>query len=228
VTRPRALLVVLLAIGVLGAAIALTIVVHAPSASPDDTTAAAPTASRAARPEAARSMPRALATDPPSDARGYTKFVAPRGIEARPAGTDPALRYPIPDGGFARWTGREGTWPGELEEFARTAGLPLDVALEQRRSTLLAERTADAEYLGELLGAPPTAEMRAAIDAHASALHEATARIQVDAREGRLAGADAIRETRAAEEAYRRGYLEATGLSEQQFERFFAPDRPLP
>lgn len=170
-------------------------------------------------------LPKAVAR--PSAPVGHTKFVSPPGQEAKPSG-DPAQRFPIPEGGFARWTGREGTWPGDIEQYATTAGLSLDVALEQRRSTLLKERTTDTAFLGELLGEPPSGEMLAAIRKHGSVLHDATANLQVQTREGTL-GADAsVQQTRAAEEAYRRGYLEATGLSEQQFNRFFAPDRPLP
>lgn len=153
---------------------------------------------------------------------GYTKFVAPVGA---PPNRFDGNRAPIPEGGFARWTGREGTAPGEMEEYATVAGLRLDVALEQRRSTVLAERTADPKLLAEILGAPPSAEVAAAIQKHASVLHDATANIQVDAREGSLSAEDAIRETRAAEDVYRRGFQTATGLTDQAFDRFFAPER---
>jgi hypothetical protein len=144
--------------------------------------------------------------------------VAPAAAPNRP---DDRKLAPIPPRGFATWTGREGTVPGELEEYATVAGLPLDVALEQRRSTLLVERTVDPDRLAEILGAPPSEEVRAAIEQHTAVLHQATAAIQLDAREGSLSAEDAIRETRAAEEAYRRAYQATTGLSDRQFDRLF-------
>lgn len=149
---------------------------------------------------------------------GNTAFVAPE----RAAHKHSKLA-PITTGGFAHWTGREGTVPGELEEYATVAGIRLDVALELRRSTVLAERTADTNRLAEILDERPSAEVLAAIQKYAAVLHDATANIQVDAREGSLSSEDAIRETRAAEDAYRRAYQTATGLTDQQFERFFAP-----
>ena len=50
-----------------------------------------------------------------------------------------------------------------LEQFAHEAGLRLPVALEQRRSTLLMDRTMDFAALETILGEAPTAEMREAI-----------------------------------------------------------------
>ena len=150
------------------------------------------------------------------------KFTAPVGRSARPS--DPSTRFPIPAGGFASWTGREDTSPGDMEDFAREAGLRLPVALEQHRSTLLEERTADPKRLAELLGKPPTAEMLAAIGTETSRLHEATATAQVAARTGAISDEVAIRDTRAAEDAYRRAYVTATGITDAQFDRLFAPD----
>jgi hypothetical protein len=159
---------------------------------------------------------------------GYKKFPNLPGKQAKPFGTDPKLRTPIPDGGFAAWTGREGTWPGEIEAFAGEAKLSLGVALEQRRSTLLQDRTSDPNALAEILGAPPTGNQLAVINQQASTLHDATANIQVQARSGALGEDAAIRATRDAEDAYRAAYVKGTGMTEQQFDQFFAPSRPLP
>jgi hypothetical protein len=216
VTSRAAILGVVAAV-VAGGAIALAVAVRggepaAPRATP---TTPAP-------PPAARTAPR----DVPAAHAPYTKFVSPPGQAVHPS--DPTARAPIPDGGFAHWTGREGTAPGELEAFAQKAGIGLPLALEQRRSTLLEERTRDTAYLGELLGKPPTAEMLAAIDTGARVLHDATANIQVSAREHTVSEDAAIAKTRSVEDAYRRAYEDATGLSDAQFERFFAADRPLP
>lgn len=168
---------------------------------------------------------RPVAPVPPG---GYKKFPNLPGKEAKPFGTDPALRTPIPAGGFAAWTGREGTWPGEIEAFASEARLSLGVALEQRRSTLLQDRTTDPNAVAEILGAPPTGSQLAVINQQASTLHDATANIQVQARDGTLDEAAAIRATRAAEDAYRAAYIKGTGITDAQFDGFFAPSRPIP
>lgn len=216
----RTVVVVVLASIVIVAVVGLAIAVRGGPVERAPRTA--PTVVPGAAPRAKPTVPRS------SGAMGHTKFVSPPGQVARPVDTDPSKRFPIPAGGFAQWTGREGTWPGDIESFAQTAGLPLAVALEQRRSTLLMDRTADTKVLAELLGGPPTGDMLAAIGKHASVLHDTTANFQVQTREQGLGSDASVQRTRAAEDAYRRGYLEATGLSEVQFDGFFAPDRPIP
>ena len=185
----------------------------------------APTTTAAERPSLGHDSERRVAPMPPG---GYKNFPNLPGKQAKPFGTDPKLRTPIPDGGFAAWSGREGTWPGEIEAFASEAKLSLGVALEQRRSTLLQDRTSDPNALAEILGAPPTGNQLAVINQQASTLHDATANIQVQAREGTLGEDAAIRATREAEEAYRAAYLKGTGVTQGQFDQFFAPSRPLP
>ncbi len=180
-----------------------------------------------------RSDPDPVVVAPPSEPGAATvpaivtsgpKVVAPL-THTKPLGSDGAQAYAIPRGGFAQWTGREGMVPGELEAFATEAGLRMSVALEQRRSTVLWERTADVAYLTELLGAPPRGEVMAAIGKSARALQEITASVQAQSRAGALSESDAIQQTRAAEDDYRKAYLTATGLTEDRFDRFFAPDR---
>lgn len=151
----------------------------------------------------------------------YRNFTAPEGRSATPV--DPSTRYPIPSGGFAAWTGREGTSPGEMEAFAQQAGIRLPVALEQHRSTLLEERTTDTKRLADVLGTQPTGQMLATIGNQTGLLHEATANAQVHARDGTISDDAAIRDTRAAEDAYRRVYQAATGLTDAQFDQLFAP-----
>ena len=214
-TSRSALVLGSLAAAVVTGGIALAVAVR----SPPPVAASSPSASgEIAAPRPAQARPAAPAAVP---AGGYTKFVPRPGATARTY--DAAKRTPIPAGGFAAWTGREGTAPGEIEEYATVAGLRLPVALEQRRSTVLGERTADTKLLGEILGAPPSAEMLEAIHTHAAVLHDTTANIQVGAREGTLSDQAAIDQTRSAEDAYRRAYQTATGLTDQQFDRFFAP-----
>jgi hypothetical protein len=217
-------MILVLAIALLAGGVGLAIAVRTPSDAPQATaTPRVEPATPTARPALARD------SDPPAPPPGgYKKFPNLPGKEARPFGTDPKLRTQIPDGGFAAWTGREGTWPGEIEAFASEAKLSLAVALEQRRSTLLQDRTSDPNALAEILGAPPTGSQLAVINQQASTLHDATANIQVQARDGILGEAAAIEATRAAEDAYRAAYVKGTGITEQQFDELFAPSRPLP
>ena len=215
---------VVAALGLLAAGIALAISVRREPEAP----VVAPVAVRTPETPSSAAAPTVAARAPAIAPPTHTKFVAPDGLPARRFGGDGAKRFEIPGGGFARWTGREGTFPGELEAFADQAGLRMTVALEQRRSTVLAERTGDVEYLTELLGKPPGPEVVAAINRSASVLHEATATVQVHSRDGALSEEDALAQTRAAEDAYRQAYLAATGLTDARFERFFAPDRPFP
>lgn len=137
-------------------------------------------------------------------------------------------KYPVPTGGFAAWTGREGLVQSEIDEFVKVSGMRQPLALEQRRSTLLEERTGDPNFLGQLLGQPPTGFMLATIGTQAKVMHDAAAQAQVANREGKLSDDDAIRATRAAQDTYRSIYQRVTGLSDTQFDRFFAPERPLP
>ncbi len=164
---------------------------------------------------------------PPPPPGGYKKFELSMGIEAKPFGTDPSKRYPIPTGGFNAWTGREGWWPGQMEAFAAEAKVNMAVAYEQRRTTLLEERTIDRKAMAEILGKEPTPEMNAAIEKQLRQMQDDSANIQVNAREGRLSDDAAVKQSRAIQDAYRRAYLEATGITEQQFDQFFSPDRPL-
>lgn len=223
----RARIVVGLAVVVvIASGVGLAIAVRSPAAEPSP-----PSASR--RPEPSTEAPREAAPEaapsaPTPPASGYQKFPKLMGKEAKPFGTDPSQRTPIPAGGFAAWTGREGTWPGEMEAFAAEAKIPLGVALEQHRSTLLEQRTTDPNVLAEILGGPPTGNQLAVMGQQASTLHEATATIQVQAREGKLDEAAAIRATRAAADAYRAAYVKGVGISEQQFDELFSPARPLP
>ena len=147
--------------------------------------------------------------------------------DAPPRAT-PSTRVPIPEGGFARWTGREGSGPGELEQFADDAGLRMSVALEQRRITLLMARTADVAALTDVLGAPPSGAVLAAIARHARVLHDTISEVQLQARKGALAEDDAIGQTRAAGDDYRLAVMRETGLSATAFDRLFSTDRPLP
>ncbi len=222
----RMQIIVALAALLLAGGVGLAIAVRSPSDEP-------PTSSklRAAPPTAPVQPELAHRSAPPTAARppgGYKNFPNLPGQEAKPFGTDPKLRTPIPDGGFAAWTGREGTWPGEIEAFASEAKLSLGVALEQRRSTLLQDRTTDPNVLAEILGTPPTGNQLAVIGQQASVLHDATANIQVQARSGSLAQDAAIRATREAEDAYRAAYVKGARVTEQQFDQFFAASRPIP
>lgn len=223
----RARIVAVLAVAVvIASGVGLAIAVRSPTEEP-------PPRGASLRSEAPSEAPReAAGAAPPSapamPASGYQKFPKLMGKEAKPFGTDPSQRTPIPAGGFAAWTGREGTWPGEMEAFAAEAKLSLGVALEQHRSTLLEQRTADPNVLAELLGGPPTGNQLAVIGQQASMLHDATATIQVQAREGKLDEAAAIRATRAAADAYRAAYVLGVGITEQQFDELFSPARPLP
>jgi hypothetical protein len=137
-------------------------------------------------------------------------------------------KHPIPTGGFAAWTGREGLRPGEIEEIARISGMRVPLAVAHRRATLLEERTSDPNVLGELLGRPPTAFMLATIGTQAKVMRDAAAQAQRATRDGTLSDDDAIRATRAAEDTYRAMYQRVTGLSDAQFDQFFSPERPLP
>jgi hypothetical protein len=145
-----------------------------------------------------------------------------------PTPTESKQRAPIPDGGFAAWTGKEGLAPGEIEDQAKAAGLRVPLALELRRSTLLEERTADNVFLGELLGSPPTGYMLATIGTQAKVLRNMAATMQVEYRNGKVDDGEALRLTRESQATYRAAYKRVTGLSDEQFERFFARDRPLP
>lgn len=157
---------------------------------------------------------------------GFKKFVSPPGQEAKPFGTDPALRFQIPKGGFGAWTGREGTWPGEVEAFATEAKVHLPVALELRRSTLLEERT-DQKHLEEILGKPATGEMLDAVKENLRVLSDTITEVQLSNRDGKLSDDVAMKRARAATEAYRRGYMQSTGLTGQQFDELFSPSRPF-
>jgi hypothetical protein len=220
-------MIAVLAVALLAGGVGLAIAVRTPSeeAPASGKPRPAPPPTQTARPELAHGSDRRVAPMPPG---GYKNFPNLPGKEAKPFGTDLKLRAPIPDGGFAAWTGREGMWPGEIEAFASEAKLSLGVALEQRRSTLLQDRTSDPNVLAEILGAPPTGNQLAVINQQASTLHDATANIQVQARQGRLGEDAAIRATRDAEDTYRAAYLKGTGLTEEQWNQLFAPSRPLP
>ncbi len=224
----RVQVIAVLSVVLLAGGVGLAIAVRTPAdePAPRATANVASPAGPTPRPSLARGSEAPVAAPMPPG--GYKKFPNLPGKEAKPFGTDPAKRTAIPDGGFAAWTGREGTWPGEIEAFASEAKLSLGVALEQRRSTLLQDRTSDPNVLAEIIGGPPTGNQLAVINQQASQLHDATANIQVQAREGWLGEDAAIRATRVAEDTYRAAYVKGTGLSEQQFDAFFAPSRPLP
>ena len=143
--------------------------------------------------------------------------------ETKPASPDAGQPQPIPEGGFAAWTGREGMTPGELEDYAKASGVRVPIALEERRSVQLAERTSDNVVLGELLGTEPTGYMLATIGTQAKLLRDAAANVQSGYRDGKLDDVEALRQLRAAQDTYRAAYLRVTGLTEQQFDRFFAP-----
>lgn len=151
------------------------------------------------------------AVKPPPERVGATQEAVPVIADA---GAQPALAD-------ASSTGRE----GELEEYAKASGVPRPIAQEERRSAELAERTSDNVFLGELLGAEPTGYMLATIGTQAKLLREASANVQSRYRDGKLDDVEAIRQLRAAQDTYRAAYLRVTGLTDQQFERFFTRDR---
>jgi hypothetical protein len=184
--------------------------------------------------------------DPEAKARDKVDTTAPPATSARPAPSAPPApspakpvplaagsasageKHPIPAGGFAAWTGREGLAPGEIEEMARISGIRVPLALEQRRASLLEERTVDPAVLGQVLGQDPTGFMLATIGTQGKLLRDALMQARLANRQGKLSDDEAIRATRAAEDVYRATYQRVTGLTDAQFDQFFAPDRPLP
>lgn len=216
----RGIAIAVVAAGVIAGGVALAIAVNSDGPAPEGK--AHDPVDKAPAPKPAPLPPPVAAAGTGSARRG---FQSPPGQTAVPPAGEKA---PIPTGGFAAWTGREGTAPGEIEEFAKTSGMRLPLALEQRRSTLLEERTSDPNVLAELLGTPPTGFMLATIGTQAKVMHDAAAQAQVANREGKMSDDEAIRATRAAQDSYRATYQRVTGLSDAQFDRFFAPERPLP
>lgn len=216
----RGIAIVVVAAAVIAGGVALAIAVNADV--PDPEAKAHDKLDSAATPAAAPAVPPADARAADRPRRGFAP--APANAAVVPTGE----KIAIPTGGFAAWTGREGTVPGELEEFAKVSGMRLPLALEQRRSTLLEERTNDPNVLTELLGEQPTGYMLATIGTQAKVMHDAAAQAQVANREGKMSDDEAIRATRAAEDTYRAMYQRVTGLSDAQFDRFFSPERPLP
>lgn len=211
--RGRTIALAVLAAAVLAGAVWLAIAVRGGS----EPATPRPAANRPAAPAPAERV-----TPAPTD----EKRASPPGPEPSAATADPTQRVPIPDGGFAAWTGREGLAPGEIEDLAKASGVRVPLALEERRSTQLADRTGDNVFLGELLGKEPTGYMLATIGTQAKLLREAAANVQSGYRDGKLDDGEALRQLRAAQDSYRAAYLRVTGLSDQQFERFFARDRP--
>ncbi len=212
--RGRTIALAVLAAAVLGGGVWLAIAVRSSSAPATP----APAQQRPAAPGPTERVAPA-APDP--------QRASPPGPQATAPAADPEQRFPIPDGGFAAWTGREGLAPGEIEDLAKASGVRVELALEERRSAQLAERTSDNVVLGELLGSEPTGYMLATIGTQAKLLREAAAAVQSGYRDGKLDDVTALRQLRAAQDTYRAAYLRVTGLTDPQFERFFARDRPL-
>ena len=210
----RGIVIGLIAAGVIAGGVALAIAVNADVPDPEGQARDGVSA-----PEKPAPPPKPAAREAP------TKPAA----AARGSATVPTARkHPIPSGGFAAWTGREGLVEGEIEEHARIAGIRVPLALEQRRAALLEERTSDPAVIAELLGDQPTGYMLATIGTQGKLLRDATMQARLANRQGKLSDDDAIRALRAAEDTYRATYLRVTGLSDAQFDQFFAPDRPLP
>ncbi|MBA3461204.1 MAG: hypothetical protein H0T46_14665 [Deltaproteobacteria bacterium] len=149
---------------------------------------------------------------PAQPAKQQPERIVPTRV-AKPAIADAGQQHPTPEAGRA----------GEIEDYAKASGVPRPIALEERRSVELAERTSDNVLLGELLGAEPTGYMLATIGTQAKVLREAAAHVQSGYRDGKLDDVEALRLLRAAQDTYRAAYLRVTGLTEQQFEKFFAP-----
>jgi hypothetical protein len=146
----------------------------------------------------------------------------------RHAPTAPAVRpdaapviEPPASGGFAAWTGYEGSQPGELEAGAEAQHVPLDVARESRRLMWLVELSRHRQRIAELSGHELdddawNALVRAGNDAQRSGMM-----VLDDLRAGSVEAAPTLAQLRGIEAEYRTDFERRTGLSDAQFELLF-------
>jgi hypothetical protein len=169
-------------------------------------------------PTAAPRVARARDAAPTPDATLRRAPIAP----LRPAAGSGGPRVAPPPGGFAAWTGLEGTRPGELEAMAAAQGVPLDVAQEARRLLWLVELSRNRDLVAELAGRPLADTDWTALVALGTDAQRTGNQLVEDLRGGTIDAPTTISQLRELETDYRSGFEQRTGLTGAQFDELFA------
>ncbi len=178
-----------------------------------------------ARPPGASASPASLDDDPRHGKPAWVPTIDP------PAdmydNTSP--KFPIPEGGFDKWTGREGTHPRELEMYVRAEGTDLELGLELRRLHWLTSLSRNFNLLMELRGGQPPGT---ALEIELSELGATTwtkgDQAYEDVRAKRRGSEEVRRYLRQLQDEYRATYTSKAGITLEQMDRFFAPGVELP
>ena len=144
---------------------------------------------------------------------------------ARPPGESRArvdVIQPPATGGFAAWTGLEGTRPGELEAQAAAQGVPFDVARESRRLLFLVEGSRDRDRLAQRAPRPLADADWTAIDRAATTAIHASSQLVDDLRAGTVDAATALAQLVELQREYRAEIERRTGLAGAAFDGLFA------
>ncbi len=138
-------------------------------------------------------------------------------------------KFPIPEGGFDKWTGREGTHPRELEMYVRAEGTDLELGLELRRLHWLTSLSRNFNLLMELRGGqPPGTAMEIELSELGAATWTKGDQAYEDVRAKRRTSEEVRRYLRQLQDEYRAAYSSKAGITLEQMDRFFAPGVELP
>ncbi len=178
-----------------------------------------------ARPPGASASPASIEDDPRHGKPAWVPTIDP------PAdmydNTTP--KFAIPEGGFDKWTGREGTHPKELEMYVRAEGTDLELGLELRRLHWLTSLSRNFNLLMELRGGqPPGTAMEIELSELGAATWTKGDQAYEDVRAKKRSSEEVRRYLRQLQDEYRAAYTSKAGITLEQMDRFFAPGVELP